>query len=76
MACSDSEGPDTTFGPGGPARGSVFITTVDILLMESFPVQVALSVAVSFLFGLGLASQFGFTARAFSTPEIDEIELP
>ncbi|NNM32495.1 MAG: PDZ domain-containing protein [Gemmatimonadetes bacterium] len=39
--------------------------------------KVALSVAVSFLFGLGLASQFGFTSMAFPTPEIStEPQVP
>ena len=32
--------------------------------------KVALSVAVSFLFGLGLASQFGFTSSAYPMPEL------
>lgn len=32
--------------------------------------KVALGVAVSFLFGLGLASQFGFTASPFSMPDV------
>ena len=43
-ACGDSGEATTTTGPGAEVRGPVFIGDVDILLMESFPVQVALLV--------------------------------
>ena len=81
------KGADRAEGAGSP-RGSAepqafkgVVTTMSRAPESYDPLRAktktALSVAVSFLFGLGLASQFGFTDRAFPAAEIEtEPQLP